>query len=141
MDDIVFEKVWEDEVMFEINIKVQTEYLIANHNFYMNEEILNELCECLYKYLSDYKKENEVVIRYDELAAYPMMKMKLLPVDELGNVNIRLYFSFDEQGDYLCYCKSMVITNLGSLSIFAEKLKYIIYEDIGYKVYLNSFNA
>lgn len=106
----------------------------------MNDEILNGLCECLYEYLSHYKKESEIIIRHDELDAYPMIKMELLPADELGNVNIKLYFSFDEQEDYLYYCKSMVMTNLGSLSIFVEKLKYIIYEDIGFKVYLNSFN-
>ena len=43
MDDLIFKKIWEDETMFEMNITLQTHYLIVNQNFYMTEKIVEEL--------------------------------------------------------------------------------------------------
>ncbi len=141
MDDIIFKKVWEDEVMFEVNVLVKTERMNVNQNFYMTEEILNKLCESLSEYSLHHNEEKEIIISHNVSDDYPIVKMKLLPADEIGNVSIDIYFAYDEHVGYIYYCNSIVETNLSHLSILSEKLKYLLYEDLGYKVYLNSFNS
>ena len=142
MGDLIFKKIWEDETMFEMNITLQTHYIIVNQNFYMTEEIVEELSHDIYEYISCYDQDKEIIIvGHDSVEKAPIIKMKLNPASEIGHVTIDVYFAYDEIGDHVYYCERTITTNLGNLSVFAEYLQYVIYEEVGYTIYLNSFNT
>lgn len=142
MDDLIFKKVWEDETMFEMNITLQTNYIIVNQNFYMTEKIIEDLSYNIYEYISHYDRDKEIIIiGHDSVEKAPIIKMKLHPANMTGQVKIDVYFAYDETDDHVYYCERTITTSLGSLSIFAEYLQYTIYKEEGYTIYLNGFNT
>lgn len=85
MDDLIFKKVWEDETMFEMNITLQTNYIIVNQNFYMTEKIIEDLSYNIYEYISHYDQDKEIIIiGHASVEKAPIIKMKLHPANMTG---------------------------------------------------------
>lgn len=137
MDNIIFEKIWEDESMIEIKVSAITKYVSANQTFYITEEKLNELARIINLY-----KDNGSKSLYFETGSKtgnctPAFSMNIIPCNSLGNINIEVDIEIDDNSNRKHRCIYYVQSYLGSLEMFGDRLSTFYYSEIGATISLH----
>lgn len=130
MDNIIIEKIWTDEIFYEICIKFVTEKVSAIHQTYINCGRLSKLSDKINEFI---ETKNTVSWSDSENLKESSLILKLIKIDALGHVIIHINIS-DE--DYRCQCN--LNTCLGNIIRFSNKLNDFDRYEVGEKITLAS---
>jgi len=137
MDNIIFEKVWEDECMIEIKVIAISKYATANQKFYITIEKLDEIVTQIKNYKDDFTKSLYIETGSKTGKYTPAFSMYIMPCDMLGKINIEVDIEIDDIRNRTHRCIYYVQSYLGSLEMFNNNLSTFYYSDIGARISLH----
>ena len=118
--NLIFTKVWQDETLFELEVKVVSEYVTAYQNCYFNDSTINRLSEFLINYCSGKRDTNY----YESgskigngLSAFSLR----LSSDRTGHITIECDIEIEDVKDRSHRCICNIHTEIGMLEKFAGK--------------------
>lgn len=137
MDNISFERIWQDEDFFEIKVSVHSDLVSAVTKVYTTEKSILELSEKL--------QSNIVKSKFDYLwqngkkgnKSTPYISLRFFNSDKLGHILIEVYMEIDDGGSLDKHnCCFYIKTELGILNEFTKKITKINNKTIGTKIQL-----
>ena len=137
MDNIIFEKIWQDDYMIEIMVTATSEYVTAHQTFYIDEERLNEISQKIEQYIN-FLKEPCYIQTGEKSGNYtPAFSMTLSNIDMSGHIKIEVDIEISDIEDRSHRCLYYIKTDLGSLEIFGKKIERLCHSKVGSKVWLH----
>ena len=146
-DNIVIERVWQEDYFFEIKITGISNVITAYTKTYTSDEDIDKLANQIKGFVNNYlgglddcqdsfSWENGK--RGDQSTAYASLGFYCK--DRLGHVQIEVYLELNDGGEFSRHnCCFYVETELGLLEAFGKELKNLKEAQIGRKVILNQF--
>ncbi len=138
MDNITFEKIWQDDNIIELKISANNDFVSANQTCYIQcidiEKSINKITE----YIN--KKDTECYIQFgNKKGNYtPAFSMRLLQHDAYGHIKIELDMEIDDNNTRSHRCMFFVTTELGTVEFFQNNMYRLITRDVGIVVSLIS---
>ena len=131
MDNIIFEKIWEDETLIQIKITAISKYITAFQNCYVNKITIEETNKRIKQYIDNYN--NDVYIQFGEkIGNYtPAFSMNILKSDIYGHVKIEVDLEIDDTDDRSHRAKFFVVSELGAIEKFRIQFLKILENKIG----------
>lgn len=136
MDNIIFEKVWQDENLIELKISANSEFVSAHQNCYIEDKKLEELSEKICSFIEDYNKNCYLEFGKKEGNYTPAFSMNILPVDMLGHIKIEVDIEIADNDIRAHRCCFYVKSELGLVEQLGRALKELVMEKVGSKVSL-----
>ncbi len=96
MDNIVFEKVWQDDNLIELKISANSEFVSAYQNCYIEDKKLEKLSERICNFVEDYNENCYLEFGKKEGNYTPAFSMNILPADMLGHVKIEVDIEIED---------------------------------------------
>ena len=133
LGNISIEKIWEDDLCFEIKISVESQYVSAWQTCYYNSVSLSEFSSFLTRYCegasdSDYYESGAKRGNYA-----PSFSMRLKD-DNAGHVSIETDLEINDVEDRTHRCVCNVYTEIGLLERFAKRIPELVQAEIGFSV-------
>jgi len=141
MDNIVFERVWEDTDFFEIEILAQSKLIKASTRTYTTAESINKLASKLTTFLqgADDRFLWENGERGDE--STPFVSLEFWYENKQGHVVIEIYMELDDGDSYDRHnCCFFIKTEIGLLNKFGNSLFSLNEQGLGKRISLNYDN-
>lgn len=106
MDNLIFEKIWQDENLIELKIKGISEYTQIYQNCYIEDEKLRGIGKMISEYTYNY--DNDCYVEFGEKKGNftPAFSMKVLPAESSGRMKIEVDFEIadnDERKHRACF--------------------------------------
>lgn len=137
IDNIIMEKVWEDEDFFEVSIKCLNKKISAITEIYVTNELVNGLYE---KINSILQFQKETVIWKSGMRgndSTSCVEFNITMKDACGHVIIEVYMEINDGGDLdKHHCCFYVNTEIGMLDKFNNQLISLKERGIGRKISL-----
>lgn len=134
MDNIIFEKIWEDECMIEIKITAISSYVTAYQTFYITEDKLSDIAN----EISNYKDNLYVETGNKTGNNAPSFSMFVTSYNAIGKLNIEVDIEIDDINNRSHRCIYYVKSNIDSLKKLGNNLSTFYYSDIGTIILLHS---
>ncbi len=133
--NIRIEKIWEDELIFEVKLSVESEYVCAWQTCYFDSVSFNKLCSFIMDYCkgtcnNDYYESGHKQGNYG-----PAFSIRLSD-DKAGHITIEIDLEIDDVEDRSHRCVCNVYTELGLLVRFAKRIPAVINSKTGFEVSL-----
>lgn len=136
-DNIIIERIWEDDSFFEIKITAQNENICAASKVYVQNETIDDLREKIKDVVS--LKESKTFWQAGERgdATTPSVSLEFAR-DGRGHVVIDVYMELDDGGKLSAHnCSFYVKTEMGLLENFAIQLQNLKTDGVGAKAKLS----
>jgi hypothetical protein len=137
MDNLIFQRTWEDADFFEIEISAYTESVTAKSRYYVTEHMLEELSVALSMFPQNYQEILywESGTKGDDSSS--SVSFKVWCEDKLGHIALEMYMEFDTTTVASTYHSYFLLrTELGLLNSFGKSLALLNNRGIGKKVEL-----
>ncbi|NLF27671.1 MAG: hypothetical protein GX592_07200 [Clostridiales bacterium] len=137
MDNLIFERVWQDEHLFELEVTAQSEHVRARTQTYCSEEAISLLSKILAAFPRS-RNDSYLWENGDEGDGYPpFISLRFYCKDAAGHIGIEVFMEIDD-GESLnrhrcCFALS---TEAGMLNRFGRALKHINEPVVGTKIEL-----
>ena len=131
MDNIIFEKVWQDESLIELKISVQSEFVSAYQNCYVQNTILSDISDKIIEYVDNYKMIYYLEFGKKEGNYTPAFSMKILPAEVSGNVFIEVDIEIADNDTRSHRAIFYVKSELGLIERLGKGLKTLNNEEVG----------
>lgn len=138
MNNIVFEKNWADDMMFEVRITAQNEYIKVYQDCYFDENRLNDLSDTIMKYASCFDKDFSFSLGEKKPKHAKFFMLHLCPADNSGHVIIELDMAIGSDDCLDHRCKFNDESELGLVESFGKQLKGLLQGEVGTLVELHS---
>ena len=135
LGNILIEKIWEDELIFEVRLRVESKYVNAWQTCYFDSVSLDKLCY----FISGYCKGTGNANYYesgDKTGNYTPSFSMSLSNNSTGHITIEMDLEINDVEDRSHRCICNVYTELGLLEKFAKNVHKLIDADIGSTVSL-----
>lgn len=131
MDNLIFEKFWEDGTLIEMKVTAISKFSTSYQMCYVDESKINELIDKIRMYSADYTQE--VLIEFGKKNGdyTPAFSMKLMKADTRGHVKIEVDIEIDDIGDRSHRCKYFVESELGAIERFGQTASDFYHSSIG----------
>lgn len=131
IDNIIFEKVWEDETFIEMKITAISKFSTSYQTCYVNESEIKQMINKIKHYLIDSTKS--VSINFGEKAGNytPAFSMKLMSADKRGHLKMEVDIEIEDIDDRSHRCKYFVESELGAIERFGQKASNFYQSQIG----------
>lgn len=136
MDNIIFEKVWQDDNLIELKISANSEFVSAHQNCYIEDKKLKELSEKICNFVEDYNENCYLEFGKKEENYSPAFSMNILPADMLGHVKIEVDIEIEDNDTRAHRCCFYVKSELGLVEQLGKALKELAMEKDRKKVSL-----
>ena len=122
MDNLLFEKIWEDTDFYRINVKASGKNITSETKVYVTKENIIALSESIKNLIAKHHSEFYWEIGDTDLSAESFFSIRLAEYDNLGHFKFVLKFGFqnDDGEDY--GCTFSITTETGLLLQFAENV-------------------
>lgn len=134
MDNIIIEKIWEDECMIEIKITAISKYVVAYQTFYITEEKLNSIAG----EISNYNGSLYIETGSKTGNNAPSFSMTVASYNSIGKLDIEVDIEIDDTNNRSHRCIYYVKSNIDSLKRLGNNLSTFYYSDIGTIISLHS---
>lgn len=131
MNNIIFEKVWEDDTSIELKITAISKYATSYQSCYVNEAEIQEMIIKINEYVKDYTKDVYIIFGEKEGNYTPAFSMNLLKADSRGRVKIEVDIEIDDTEDRSHRCKYFVESEIGAIERFGQNALDIYISEIG----------
>ena len=136
MDNIIFEKVWQDESLIELKISASSEFVSAYQSCYIQDKKLEETAEKIYNFVGKYEESCYLEFGKKEGNYTPAFSMCMKPADMSGHVKIEVDIEIADNDTRSHRCCFYVKSELGLIEQLGKNLKKLIIEQDGIKVSL-----
>lgn len=137
MDNLTFQKKWQDDDVIELFICGKSKYAEVCQSCYVGEEILSQYSNKLVNYSKNSSQTCYLEFGKKKGPYTPAFSMELLPADLYGHVLIDLDMEVKDNSERKHRCAFYVESDLGSIERFGNMMHKLVYGDIGCKVSLN----
>ncbi len=137
MDKIIFEKIYEDNVLYELKIFAQGEYASVWQTCYIGKTDLEDISARIQKYLERYNEANNIEFGEKPGHNKPAFSMTIMPADAYGHIQIELDMGIYDNSTKAHRCQFYVYSELACMDRFANSLKSLVHADIGTSAVLN----
>jgi len=131
VENIIFEKIWEDDTSIELRITAISKYVTSYQSCYVNEVEIQEMIIKIKDYIKDYSKDTYILFGEKEGNYTPAFSMNLLRADSHGHVKIEVDIEIDDTDDRSHRCKYFVQSELGAIERFGQKALDIYESELG----------
>ena len=136
MDNIIFEKIWEDSNIIELKVIASSKFINVFQNCYVEDTILKSAADKIY----NYTKNNKEVCYLEfgnKIGNYtPAFSLNILPCDDYGHVKIEVDIEIADNDIRAHRCCFYVNCELGQLERFGKSLILLISDNQGIRVSL-----
>lgn len=136
MDNIFFEKVWQDDNLLELKISASAEFVSAYQKCYIQDTDLEKIAERICKYPNNYRESCYLEFGKKEGKHTPAFSMCILPASVSGHVKIEVDLEIDDNDTRAHRCCFYVNCELGLVENLGHSLKRLVMSDLGEKVAL-----
>jgi len=123
MDNLMFEKIWQDGNLMELRITGISEYARVYQNCYIEDSALQEAGKPISEYTYNRNRECYVEFGNKEGNFTPAFSMKILPAEPTGHMKLELDFEIadnDTRGHRACF---YIRGKLGLLDSFGKAIQ------------------
>ncbi|MBN1045279.1 MULTISPECIES: hypothetical protein [unclassified Clostridium] len=138
MNNIIFEKVWQDSELIELKITAKSEFVTAYQNCYVQNDNLEEISEKICRYSQLYNEDCYVEFGKKRGDYTPAFSMKIMKPNTSGHLKIEVDVEIDDINNRSHRCCYYVESELGAIDKLGVKIKKLIADDVGCKVLLYS---
>ncbi|NLD60773.1 MAG: hypothetical protein GX647_14100 [Clostridiales bacterium] len=137
MDNLIFERVWQDGDLFEIEVTAQSEHVRARTKTYCTKEGISPLSEVLAAFPrspnDSYLWENG-----DKGDAYPpYVSLRFYCKDRAGHIGVEVFMEIDDGGSLdRHHCCFELSAEAGMLNRFGRALRHVTEPVVGMRVEL-----
>lgn len=132
-DNVIIEKIWEEQDMIEIEIKGVSEFVTTYQNCYVTRSDLLDFSEKISNYISNPLDE----LYYEFGDGNSELFLKIFPIKMTGNLMIEMDLQIRDTNPQKHRVSFYVWTELGLLESFGKRVKRIVDGYIGMKIFLN----
>lgn len=136
MDNIVFEKVWQEEKLIELKISAKSEFVTVYQYCYIQAEALHEISMKICRYINNDKEPCYLEFGKKEGNFTPAFSMCILPVNVFGHVKLEVDFEIADNERRLHRCCFYLKSELGLIEQLAMNLKSLVLDEVGAEVSL-----
>jgi hypothetical protein len=136
MDNIIFEKVWQDESLIELKISASSEFVSAYQSCYIQDKKLEETAVKINNFVGKYDESCYLEFGKKEGNYTPAFSMCMMPADMSGHVKIEVDIEIADNDTRSHRCCFYVKSELGLIEQLGKSLKKLIIEQDGIKVSL-----
>lgn len=136
MDNLVFEKVWQDESLIELKISAKSEFVSAFQSCYIQDARLEEIADKICDFVENYNEACYLEFGKKEGNYTPAFSMCLLPADMSGHVKIEVDIEIADNDMRSHRCCFYVKSELGLIEQLGIALKELSKGQEGNKVSL-----
>ncbi|MBQ8038374.1 MAG: hypothetical protein IJ274_00620 [Lachnospiraceae bacterium] len=137
MDQLRFEKKWQDENLIELKISAESEYVSAYQHCYIQDIKLESIAKKICEYATNYKESCLLEFGEKEGNYTPAFSMEILPADVCGHIKIEVDIEVDDNDTRSHRCCFYVNSELGLVEQLGKSLKSLITGQIGDSVSLS----
>lgn len=123
MDNIIFEKVWQDGNLMELKILANSEFVTAYQNCYIEDKALIEISERIFGYIENYNIACYLEFGKKEGNYTPAFSMSILSSDTHGHVKIEVDIEIADNDTRSHRCSFFVNSELGLIEQLGRSLK------------------
>lgn len=136
-NNLIFEKVWQDEELCELKITAFSQYVNAYQFCYVEKNFLQEISEIILNYIKNYSKECYIELGKKEGDFTPAFSMKFLPADIYGHVKIEVDLEIADNETRIHRCCFFVESELGLIEKIGKRFLILEDSDLGSVCALN----
>ncbi len=137
MDNIIFDKKWQDEHLIELKITADSELVSAYQSCYVQDTALVEISKKIQNYIDNYNESCYLEFGHKEGNYTPAFSMNILPADETGHMKVEVDIEIADNDTRIHRCCFYVKSELGLIERLGISLKGLVDAVEGEKVYLN----
>lgn len=130
-NNIIFEKVWQDQNLIELKITAVSEFVKAYQNCYVGDSLLKDSAEEMLRYVKKPSKECYLVFGNKTGNFTPAFSMLFLPSDKLGHVKIEVDIEIDDNSVRAHRCCFYVDGELGLIDKLGKAFNKLVEGEIG----------
>lgn len=130
-NNIIFEKVWEDNNLLELKINAISEYVNAYQYCYIEDKLLHQIGEEITQYSFNYYHECYVEFGKKEGNYTPAFSMRFLPADNSGHVQIEVDVEINDNDVRAHRCCFYISGELGLLEGLGKNLQHLANGTVG----------
>lgn len=136
MNNIIFEKVWQDDDLLELKILAESEFVTAYQKCYIQKIDLEEASTKIVKYSKEYDIDQYIEMGHKEGNFTPAFSMNLLKADMSGHLKIEVDVEIADTDNRSHRCRYFVESELGVIERLGINLMKLASADVGFKVSL-----
>lgn len=122
MDNLIFEKIWEDIHALEFKIEAKNQYVIVWQTCYMDELGLKENINSLLQFIDSEQKHCYVEFGCKEDNSAPAFSMEASFADRSGHILLELDMEIDDNSERKHRCQLYIKTDITSLEQFCKRV-------------------
>lgn len=121
-NNIIFEKIWQDEDLIELKITAISEYVKAYQNCYVDNNFLKGISEIISNYIKNHGDECYIEFGKKDGNFTPAFSMKFLPADIHGHVKVEVDLEIADNETRAHRCCFYVDSELGVIEKMGKSL-------------------
>ena len=138
MDNIIIEKIMQDQNLVELNIKGNCNIVNVFQTCYVDVILFEREIDKIINYCKNYDKECYIQFGEKNGNFTPAFSMCIFPATKKGNVTIEVDFEIVDNNERKHRCSFYVNSEFGSVERFAYCLKDLTEKNCGFKCSLAS---
>lgn len=131
MDNIIFEKVYQDGNLIELKISASSQYISAFQLCYIEDKKILDAAQKIESYIKNFDSEYYLEFGEKEGMYTPAFSMLVLPADSCGHVKIEVDMEIDDNDARLHRCCFFVESELGLVEQMGTSFKKLLSEPVG----------
>lgn len=131
VENIVFEKVWEDDTSIELKITAISKYVTSYQLCYVDETEMQKMINKIKDYIKDPHKATHILFGEKEGNYTPAFSMNIGRADLRGHVKIEVDIEIDDIDDRSHRCNYFVESELGAIERFGQKALDFYNSEVG----------
>lgn len=135
MDNIILKKIWEEADLIEIEVSINSEFVVAKANYYVSTNSILDCQKIIFEFINNNSKECNLEFGKIGEGYVPSFKLNLSQ-DRTGHVLIDVFFELDDESMPKHQCSCYIKTEIGLLANFADKIKSLAYSSLGTRISL-----
>ena len=136
MNNIVFEKVWQDDDLIELKILAESEFVTASQKCYIQQSDLEKVSKKIVKYSKEFTENEYIELGNIEGNYTPAFAMLLLKTEISGNLKIEVDLEVADIDNRSHRCRYFVESELGAVERLGINLMKLASASVGNKVSL-----
>lgn len=136
MDNIIIEKVWEDECIIDLKVTAMSKFVTAYQTCYTSKEEIEDISKMIIAFSKDFSRDYYVQIGNKQGNYTPAFSMNFQKADYSGHVKIEMDIEVADIDNRSHRCLFFVEGELGAIERLGKNLKNICEGAVGEEISL-----
>lgn len=138
MDNIIFEKIWQDDNLIELKITAISKFVTAYQNCYIQASNLKEITRKIISYTNIKDRNCYIQMGEKEGNFTPAFSMKIERIDSRGHLNIEVDIEIADTETRKHRCCFYIESEIGAIDRLGVNIDKLIKAELWTKVELNT---